>query len=118
MKNRKLLVTTISTVTIALSFIVFYKFFDKDNSYISANDEIVASYEGGAVTFAQARTELSKVIINNPNLKGLTFNDLNADQKEMVIKEVVIDTNNKIITIHSILELIISTIHLKVSMVI
>ncbi len=51
---------------------------------------IVASYSDGVVTRQEVDYELSKVITKNDKLKNLTFDDLKEDQKEGLIKEVVL----------------------------
>ena len=59
-----------------------------------ANDPskvIVSTYSGGQVTLQEATAELNKLIAKNEKLKGLTFDSLDSDQKEIVIKEVVLN---------------------------
>ena len=91
MKNKKLTITIASIATIAIASIASYKLLGNNTSQKSDNNkQIVANYKGGAVTIDQAQLELNKIILKNPDLKGLTFNNLNADQKEMVVKEVVL----------------------------
>jgi len=52
---------------------------------------IVSTYSGGQVTLQEATAELNKLIAKNEKLKGLTFDSLDSDQKEIVIKEVVLN---------------------------
>ena len=59
-----------------------------------ANDPskvIVSTYSGGQVTLQEATAELNKLIAKNEKLKGLTFDSLDSDQKEIVLKEVVLN---------------------------
>ncbi len=61
---------------------------------LSANDPskiIVSNYNGGHVTLKDANNELDKLIAKNEKLKGLTFDKLSPDQKEAIIKEVVLN---------------------------
>lgn len=61
---------------------------------LSANDPsktIISAYSGGKVTLKDANNELDKLIAKNEKLKGLTFEKLSPDQKEAVIKEVVLN---------------------------
>jgi hypothetical protein len=51
---------------------------------------IISTYEGGQVTLKDATYELNKLISKNEKLKGLTFEKLNPEQKEAVIKEVIL----------------------------
>ncbi len=58
-----------------------------------ANDPsktIVATYLGGEVTLKDVTFELEKLIAKNDKLKGLTFDKLSQEQKEAVIKEVIL----------------------------
>ncbi len=67
------------------------KISDKGNS--SANDPsktIVSSYSGGEVTMRDVSIELEKLISKNDKLKGLTFEKLTAEQKEIFIKELIL----------------------------
>ncbi len=57
---------------------------EKDQS-----QNIIANYEGGKVTLKDANEEIQKLAAQNEKMKGLTFEKLTSDQKEMVIKEVV-----------------------------
>lgn len=51
---------------------------------------IVATYSGGEVTLNDANYELNRLIAKNDKLKGLTFDKLSQEQKEAVIKEVIL----------------------------
>lgn len=60
---------------------------------LSTNDPskvIVSNYNGGQVTLKDAANELDKLIAKNEKLKGLTFDKLSSDQKEAIVKEVVL----------------------------
>lgn len=87
MKNKKLIITTISIIAIIIASFATYNF---TSSKGSTQKEIVARFEGGVVTLNQAQIELNKLTLQNPNLKGITFNNLTSDQKEAIIKEVVL----------------------------
>ncbi|MDX2082369.1 MAG: peptidylprolyl isomerase [Rickettsiales bacterium] len=59
----------------------------------AANDpakKVISTYSGGEVTLKDINIELEKLIVQNAKLKGLTFDKLNSDQKEAIIKEVVL----------------------------
>jgi parvulin-like peptidyl-prolyl isomerase len=69
------------------------------NSKVSSNDRatandpsktVVSTYSGGEVTLKDVNIELEKLIVQNAKLKGLTFDRLSSDQKEAIIKEVVL----------------------------
>lgn len=51
---------------------------------------IVSTYTGGQVTLKNVNEELKKFATQNEKFKGITFNDLNSDQKEALIKEVAL----------------------------
>jgi len=68
----------------------------KSNSSNEANlsdpaKKVVAEYSLGEVTYKNVNIELEKLILQNPKLKGLTFEKLSSDQKEAIIKEVVLN---------------------------
>jgi len=52
---------------------------------------IVATYKGGQVSLKDANLELNLLISKNEKLKGLTFEKLNSEQKEAVIKEIILN---------------------------
>ena len=59
----------------------------------NANDTskvIVANYQGGKVTLRDANEEITKLATQNAKLKGVSFYQLTADQKETIIKEAVL----------------------------
>jgi parvulin-like peptidyl-prolyl isomerase len=59
----------------------------------AANDTskvIVANYQGGKVTLRDANEEITKLATQNAKLKGVSFYQLTADQKETIIKEAVL----------------------------
>jgi len=63
------------------------------NSANATDDQsstIVATYSAGEVTLKDANYELSRLIAKNDKLKGLTFDKLSPEQKEAVIKEVIL----------------------------
>ena len=91
MKNKKLTIVIISIAILSIGLVALYKLYDNGAFYKSNdNKQIVANYKGGVVTLQQVEAELSKLILKNPKLKGLSFNNLNSDQKEMVVKEIVL----------------------------
>lgn len=64
------------------------------NLHDSASDDssaIVATYKGGQVSLKDANLELNLLISKNEKLKGLTFEKLNSEQKEAVIKEIILN---------------------------
>lgn len=64
---------------------------DKTTSANDPSKTIVSTYSGGQITLKDANTELDKLIAENEKLKGLTFDKLSSDQKEAIIKEVVLN---------------------------
>ena len=59
----------------------------------AANDpakKVISTYLGGEVTIKDVNIELEKLIVQNAKLKGLTFDKLSSEQKEAIIKEVVL----------------------------
>jgi len=76
----------------ALPLIIFLT--SCQNLHDSASSEssaIVAKYKGGQVSLKDANLELNLLISKNEKLKGLTFEKLNSEQKEAVIKEVILN---------------------------
>jgi parvulin-like peptidyl-prolyl isomerase len=61
------------------------------DSASSESSAIVAKYKGGQVSLKDANLELNLLISKNEKLKGLTFEKLNSEQKEAVIKEVILN---------------------------
>ncbi len=54
------------------------------------DQEVISTYQGGQVTRKDVNVELEALITKNGKLRGLTFDNLNADQKETLIKEAVL----------------------------
>ena len=52
---------------------------------------IVSEYNGGHITLDEAQTTLNKIALNNQNLTGIQFNDLTSEQKQVIIKEAIIN---------------------------
>lgn len=63
---------------------------EKDSAANDSSKTIISTYSGGQVTLKDANVELEKLIATNNKLKGLTFDKLSQEQKEAVIKEVVL----------------------------
>ena len=64
---------------------------DLDNKGLSDQSKtIIATYKGGQVTLQNFNSELENLIEKNEKLKGVTFEKLNAEQKELIIKEFVV----------------------------
>jgi peptidyl-prolyl cis-trans isomerase C len=94
MKNKKTIIITISTIAIILASLASYNFFtaSKDND-LAENDPskiIISTYEGGEVNLKEVEIELNKLILQNDKLRGITFDQLTKDQKEVLIKEAVL----------------------------
>jgi peptidyl-prolyl cis-trans isomerase C len=51
---------------------------------------IVATYNKGEITLAEAQLELNKIANKSEKLKDLKFTDLKKDQQELVIKEIIL----------------------------
>lgn len=91
MKNKKIIITSVSAIVLILISITSYKLLGKsDNNSKDPSKIIISNYKGGKVTLRDAQLELDKIIIRNEKLKGLTFNQLTSDQKENIIKEIII----------------------------
>lgn len=54
------------------------------------SQKIVATYNGGKVTLNEAQMQLDKLTINDDKLRGLDFASLKSDQKELIIKEIIL----------------------------
>ena len=94
MKNKKLIIISISAVALILTSLASYKLFNDSGSKNSAGNDprktTVADFKGGKVTLRDVQLELDKLILKNEKLRGLTFGNLTSDQKESVIKEIVL----------------------------
>lgn len=93
MKSKKLIISSTSAITIILISLVLYKILSNSDNNFAQNDPyktIIASFDGGKVTLREAQLELDKLILKNENLASLTFNKLAPDQKESIIKEIVL----------------------------
>jgi peptidyl-prolyl cis-trans isomerase C len=51
---------------------------------------VIATFKGGQVTLQDFNIELEKIIEKDAKLKGITFEKLNSEQKEIIIKEFVV----------------------------
>jgi len=91
MKNKKIIITSISAIALILISITSYKLVgNSDKKLNDPSKIIISSYKGGKVTLKEAQIELSKLIAKNEKLRGLTFDNLTSDQKESIVKEVVL----------------------------
>lgn len=90
MKNKKIIITISSLAILAIASFTTYNFYTKSPDQKSAEENIVANYEGGYVTLNQAQIELNKLAVQNPDLKGIAFESLETHQKEIIIKEIVL----------------------------
>ncbi|MFT6321600.1 MAG: parvulin-like peptidyl-prolyl isomerase [Granulosicoccus sp.] len=94
MKNKKLIITSISILIVILITLASYKLFSNSDSNVSAQNDprkiTIANFSGGKVTLRESQLELDKLILKNEKLRGLTFDNLNADQKESIIKEIIL----------------------------
>jgi peptidyl-prolyl cis-trans isomerase C len=89
MKNKKIII--ISAIALILISAISYILLSESNEKIAdPSKTIVSKYKGGEITLREAQNELGKLILRNDKLRGLTFRDLNADQKELVIKEAIL----------------------------
>ncbi len=62
----------------------------KDSAANDPSKTIVSTYEGGQVTLQDANQELTKLVAKNEKLKDITFEKLNPEQKETIIKEFIL----------------------------
>jgi parvulin-like peptidyl-prolyl isomerase len=94
MKNKKLIITSTSILILILITLASYKLFGNSDGNVSAQNDprktIIANFNSGKVTLREAQLELDKLILKNEKLRGLTFDNLNADQKESIIKEIIL----------------------------
>lgn len=82
---------TLKTSTkILLAAISLTMFLSSCRSVTAAKKDVVATYKGGEVTIKNINDELSKLVAKNENLKGLTLENLTPEQKEALIKEIVL----------------------------
>ncbi len=56
----------------------------------AAEKTIVATYNKGQITLAEAQLELEKIASKSEKLKDIKFSDLKKDQQELIIKEMVL----------------------------
>jgi len=56
----------------------------------TAEKTIVATYNKGQITLAEAQLELEKIASKSEKLKDIKFSDLKKDQQELIIKEMVL----------------------------
>ncbi|MBL6664802.1 MAG: peptidyl-prolyl cis-trans isomerase [Rickettsiales bacterium] len=64
---------------------------NKSTNTHNTNKIIVSRFSTGIVTLKEANLELDKFIAKDPNLKGITFDNLSKDQQEIIIKEVIVN---------------------------
>jgi len=60
------------------------------SSCTTSKKNIIATYKGGSITIDEAKSQLDKLTNKNEKLKELKFENLDKDQKELVIKEVIL----------------------------
>ncbi len=63
---------------------------NKSDDYFSTNKMIVANYNNGKITLEDAQKELDQIAEKNKDLKNIKFEDLSSDQKEQIIKQIVL----------------------------
>lgn len=81
---------TFSKNLFAISSLILLASACKNFPSANKNIDAVATYDGGTVSKSDVNYELNKLIAKDAKLKGLTFDKLNAAQKETIIKEVVL----------------------------
>lgn len=62
----------------------------KDSKLSKEKTVIVATYKGGEVTKMQINYELKKLAAKNPKIASITFESLPTNQKELLVKEIVL----------------------------
>lgn len=90
-QSKKLLI--ISSLALILSSCQSIISKSANNSANTTNNQsttIISTYKDGQVTLKDVNIELEKLALKNEKLKGLTFDKLSQEQKETIIKEVVI----------------------------
>jgi peptidyl-prolyl cis-trans isomerase C len=81
-------------LTLSLALIFALASCQSLNGKSQQTKNIVATYKGGSVTSNEVNYELNKIIAGNDKLKNLTFDQLNKDQKEALVKEVVLKNSS------------------------
>ncbi len=81
-------------LTLSLALLVTLASCQSLNGKSQQTKNIVATYKGGSVTSNEVNYELNKIIAGNDKLKNLTFDQLNKDQKEALVKEVVLKNSS------------------------
>tara|TARA_Y100000385_G_scaffold11424_1_gene11843 strand:+ start:1533 stop:2429 length:897 start_codon:yes stop_codon:yes gene_type:complete len=100
MTNKKLILSSLSVIIIAIIFATLYKYFYPDNVKLEqkhiivkkdSKDIIIATFGNGkSITKAQLETEIEKIYIQNPKLRNVEFNNLPFSQKESIIRQIIL----------------------------
>ena len=77
--------STLLAASILLASCSYFKDSEKKEKPV-----IVATYKGGEVTKTQINYELKKLAVQNPKIASITFEDLPTNQKELLVKEIVL----------------------------
>lgn len=60
------------------------------NNASEKKDTVIATYKGGDVTLEEAKISVRKLIAKNKELKGITFKNLTSEQREALIKKIIL----------------------------
>jgi parvulin-like peptidyl-prolyl isomerase len=95
MTNKKLTLSIISAIIIVAITTVSYNYFYSNSGSGSekkdSKDTIVATFGNNkSINQGQLETEINKLTIQNPYLKNLNFDNLPLDQKESIIRQIIL----------------------------
>ena len=90
MTNKKLTTVTLLITTLLILSSCNSFNLSKDNKNTNNSNKIIATYQGGKVTLLETEAEFKRIVSKNNNLKDLNFKDLTADQREVIIKQVIL----------------------------
>lgn len=80
---------TLKLTSLLLAFALFLSSCALNKSS-DEKDVIIATYKGGKITEQEAEISVRKLIAKNKDLAGLTLKDLTAEQREGLIKKIVL----------------------------
>lgn len=83
----------LTSLTVTLFFLSSCQSFtgskNKTSKIADPSKTVISTYNNGKITLQDVNNEIDKLIVKNKKLKGLTFEKLTSDQKELVVKEAV-----------------------------
>lgn len=85
-KNITVLIFSSFAIIFLLSILIAYNFYVKD---LHEND-IIAVFDGGKVSRKDFQDEIEAISLQNPVANELKYDELSADQKKLIIEQIVI----------------------------